>query len=42
VSGPAAIIFFVALFLAVVGVTAFVVAARRGVFSERPRDDDSR
>jgi hypothetical protein len=29
------IVFLVALFLAVVGVTAFVVVARRGVLQER-------
>jgi hypothetical protein len=40
VSGAAAIIFFAALFLAVVGVTVFVVAARRGMFSDRTPDND--
>jgi hypothetical protein len=39
--GPGIIVFLVALFLAVVGATAFVVAVRRGVVAERRRDGES-
>jgi hypothetical protein len=35
------IVFLVALFLAVVGATAFVVAVRRGVVAERRREGES-
>jgi hypothetical protein len=34
------IVFLVALFLAVVGATAFVVAVRRGGIAERRRDQE--
>ena len=37
--GPGIIVFLVALFLAVVGATAFVVAVRRGVLAERRRNE---
>jgi hypothetical protein len=39
--GPGVIVFLVALFLAVVGATVFVVAVRRGVVAERRRTDES-
>jgi hypothetical protein len=42
VSSAAVVIFLIALFLAIAGATAFVVAARRGVFSDRPPDDEQR
>ncbi len=38
--GAGLIVFLVALFLAVVGATTFVVAVRRGVVNERRRNED--
>ncbi len=38
--GPGLIVFLVALFLAVIGATVFVVAVRRGVVAERANDGE--
>jgi hypothetical protein len=38
--GPSALVFLIALFFAIVGVTMYIVAVRRGVLEERRRSKD--
>jgi hypothetical protein len=39
--GPGLIVFLVALFFAIIGLTLFVVAVCRGTLAERRRSDDN-